>query len=81
MNTATYLSVDQIRERLGFHPESIRRLIRLGKLPALRIGRRLRINVADLEAFESSRRIVPPVARNSSVAHSSAIARHPSYTK
>lgn len=33
-----YYSVDEVAELRGFHPESIRRLIRQKKLPAVQIG-------------------------------------------
>ena len=54
-----YLSSTDVCQRWQFHPESIRRMIRQGRLPAIRIGRRLLVAQGDVEAFESTRRVVP----------------------
>lgn len=51
-----YLSPAQVAERLSFHDESIRRLVRARKLPSLKIGGRTRIALRDVEAFEQSHR-------------------------
>lgn len=56
MNT-TYLTTKQASERLALHQESVRRLCRSGKIPAIRIGKRLRIPVAELEAIEAANRV------------------------
>ena len=45
------LSIEEVAEILGLEYKSIYRLIRGGKLPAARIGRVYRVNMADLEAF------------------------------
>lgn len=52
----SYLSPKEICARWGLHSETIRRLIRAGKLPAIYIGRLIRVRVSDLEAFENSQR-------------------------
>ncbi len=52
----SYLSPKEICARWGLHLETIRRLIRAGKLPAIHFGRLIRVRVADLEAFENSQR-------------------------
>jgi excisionase family DNA binding protein len=57
MNSTLFLTPRQLHERWNFHPESIRRIIREGRLPAIRIGKRLRIALADVEAFEAASRI------------------------
>ena len=44
--------------RWEYHPESIRRLIRSGKLPAIRLGSRLRIPLKAIEEIENSGRII-----------------------
>lgn len=56
--TNNYLNPSQIHLRWGFHPESIRRMVRQGRLPAVRIGRRLLVKQTDLEAFEQSRQTI-----------------------
>jgi excisionase family DNA binding protein len=43
-------------QRLGVHPWTIRAAIQSGELPHVRIGRCLRIKVADLDRFVSERR-------------------------
>ncbi|MFI0264630.1 helix-turn-helix domain-containing protein [Streptomyces sp. NPDC017056] len=44
-------SVEQVAERLGLHPRTVRNYVRDGRLPAVRIGKQYRIAHADLEAF------------------------------
>jgi excisionase family DNA binding protein len=53
------LSPRGLATRWSFHVESCRRMIREGRLPALRIGKRLRVKVADVEAFEIAHSIKP----------------------
>ena len=53
-----YLDTREISDRLSFHQESVRRMIRQGRLPATRLGRRLRVSLDDLEAFESAHRVL-----------------------
>lgn len=47
----TMLSVTDIAERLKIHPETVRRLVRAGKLKGHRIARQVRVTEADLAAF------------------------------
>lgn len=47
-NAATYLSVSDV---------SIRRAIRNGNLPYIRLGRALRLSLADLDAFAAAHRV------------------------
>lgn len=47
----------QLAARWSFHEESIRRIIRDGRLPAMRLGKRLRVADADVLAFEHHHRI------------------------
>lgn len=49
MNTTPMLSVAQAAAHLNVHPATIRRMIGRGELPAKRVGRVWRINIADLE--------------------------------
>ncbi len=53
----TLISPRQLHERWSFHPESIRRMIREGRLPAVRIGKHIRISLTDVEAFEHANRL------------------------
>lgn len=48
---ADYARVEQVAERLGIHPESARRLMRKGTLPAERVGGRWLVSWGELEAF------------------------------
>lgn len=54
--SSNYLSTDALRHRWGFHAESIRRIIRQRRLPSVRIGKRILIARADVEAFELKHR-------------------------
>ena len=57
MEAERALNVNQAAERLGVDPESVRRLIRLGKLPAAKIGHNWRLRPSDLDAlFEARKR-------------------------
>lgn len=57
----TYLSSRQLHKRWNFHQESVRRIIREGRLPAVRIGKRLRVLLSDVEAYEAANLFVPRV--------------------
>lgn len=48
-----YSDVDQVSKRLGIHPESVRRLIRDGKLPAIKFGNKWLVEKSVLEQFAS----------------------------
>ena len=48
-----YAGVDDASKRLKIHPESVRRLIRQGKLPAIKFGNKWLIERATLEQFAS----------------------------
>ncbi len=54
-----YLRPAQLSQRWGFHAESIRRMIRQGRLPAVRIGKRLLISQTEVDAFEANHRLSP----------------------
>ena len=53
------LSVREVADALGVHPETIRRLIHDGRLDAIRVGRVLRIDRAELDRFIASQRVRP----------------------
>ena len=48
-----YTGVDNVSKRLKIHPESVRRLIRQGKLPAIKFGNKWLVERATLEQFAS----------------------------
>jgi excisionase family DNA binding protein len=48
-----YAGVDDVAQRLNIHPESVRRLIRQGKLPAIKFGNKWLVDRATLEQFSS----------------------------
>jgi excisionase family DNA binding protein len=52
-------SVRQVADRLGVHPETIRRLIHDGRLDAVRIGRVLRIDAGALSVYLARQRVKP----------------------
>jgi excisionase family DNA binding protein len=49
-----YADVNEVSKRLGIHPESVRRLIRDGKLPAIKFGNKWLVEKSLLEQFASS---------------------------
>jgi len=46
-----YLKVSEIAERLRVHPNTVRRLIESGELPAVFIGSQARVLADDLERY------------------------------
>lgn len=54
-----YYTPEQVAERLGLHPNTIRLWLRQGAMPGVRIGRLWRVRESDLEAYAESRRNVP----------------------
>ncbi len=48
-----YADVNEVAERLKIHPESVRRLIRQGKLPATKFGNKWLVEKAFLDQFAS----------------------------
>jgi excisionase family DNA binding protein len=52
-----FLTVAQAAERLQVHPETVRRMIRRGDLPFVKVGTRYRIDPADL-ATQRNEKIV-----------------------
>ncbi|MCA9868746.1 MAG: helix-turn-helix domain-containing protein [Anaerolineales bacterium] len=47
-----YATVQEAADFLGIHPESVRRLIRQGKLPGINLGNQLVIRWPELEAMK-----------------------------
>jgi excisionase family DNA binding protein len=56
-----------VADRLGVHPETIRRLIHDGRLQAVRVGRVLRVDAAEVDGFIARQRVKPE--RPASVRH------------
>lgn len=54
------LTVPQAARRVGRNPETVRRWIREGKLPARKVGMQHVIDEADLEAFGGSETVALP---------------------
>ncbi len=48
-----YADVDEVGQRLKIHPESVRRLIRQGKLPAIKFGNKWLVEISTLDQFAS----------------------------
>jgi excisionase family DNA binding protein len=48
-----YSGVSEVADRLNIHPESVRRLIRQGKLPAIKFGNKWLVDKSELEQFAS----------------------------
>ena len=47
----SYAGVSEVADRLNIHPESVRRLIRQGKLPAIKFGNKWLVEKSSLEQF------------------------------
>jgi hypothetical protein len=56
--SSQFIDASALSSRWGLHPESVRRLIRAGKLPAIRICGRFRVWLDDVIVFETSSRCV-----------------------
>ena len=48
-----YAGVAEVSKRLNIHPESVRRLIRQGKLPAIKFGNKWLVEKATLDQYAS----------------------------
>ena len=56
------LTIEEVVGRLSLHPDTVRRYIRRGDLPAVKFGRVWRVSEEDLRAFIEERRSAPPKA-------------------
>ena len=59
--TTTYLASSEAAEMLGIHHMAIQRLLRDGKLPAMKIANRWLLRRADVEEFAKT--YVPKIGR------------------
>jgi len=46
-----FLSPEEVAGKLGIHPNTVRRYLRRGEIPAIKLDRIYRIRIRDLEAF------------------------------
>jgi excisionase family DNA binding protein len=63
VDNGSLYSVRDVADRLGVHPETIRRLIHDGRLDAVRVGRVLRIDGRAVAGFVERQRVKPFRAR------------------
>ena len=57
------LTVTDLSDYLHVHPATIYRLLKLGELPAFRIGSDWRFNVEEIDEWRMGKTIVPPRPR------------------
>jgi putative molybdopterin biosynthesis protein len=57
------MTVEQVADYLQLNKLTVYRYIRAGELPAVRIGRALRVLRPDVEAFLEAHRVRPPARR------------------
>ena len=50
-----YLSLSEISKRWAVSPVFVRRMAKSGELPAVRLGRILRVKISDLEQYEKKK--------------------------
>jgi len=53
------LNIDQVSERLGTSPRFVRRLVAERRIAFNKVGRHIRFNTADIEAFINAGRVEP----------------------
>jgi excisionase family DNA binding protein len=49
-----FLTVAEVAQRWLLHPESVRRMIRQGRVPRVMVGRQNRVALSSVEAFEKN---------------------------
>jgi excisionase family DNA binding protein len=59
VDTTSLYTVREVADRLGVHPETVRRLIHDGRLDAVRVGRVLRVDGSAFAGFVARQRIKP----------------------
>ena len=59
MNDDTFLTTDEVLEYLQVNLRTVYRLIKAGKLPAVRVGRQWRFRRSDIDAWLESGRVRP----------------------
>ncbi len=58
------LNVDQAADRLGTSPRFIRRLVAERRIAFTKLGKHVRIDTADLDAFVAAGRVAPAMPAN-----------------
>jgi excisionase family DNA binding protein len=58
-NMSALLTMSQVAERLQVSIETVKRRIRSGQLPALKLGRCVRVSPTCLVAYENNRKLKP----------------------
>jgi excisionase family DNA binding protein len=53
MSATQLLTPQQLATRWAFHTESVRRMIRSGRVQALRLGKRVRVPLSEVEKIEA----------------------------
>jgi excisionase family DNA binding protein len=59
INTAPLMTMSQVAERWQLSIETVKRRIRSGQLPALKLGRCVRVSPTCLVAYENNRKLKP----------------------
>lgn len=59
MKTNQYLTVQALADQLDIAPLTVYRLVKQGKIPAVRIGRSIRFRPAEIDAFLDTVRVGP----------------------
>lgn len=58
MEDRKLLSLKEAAELLGIHYTTMRQYVRKGKFPVIRIGRLLKIEASDLEAYIKNNKVI-----------------------
>ena len=59
-----WLSTARTAQRLGITPRTLYRFVARGEITAYRLGRVIRFQQHDVDAFTDNRRIIPSVSEN-----------------
>ncbi len=59
MKTDQFLTVQALADQLDIAPLTVYRLVKYGKIPAIRIGRSIRFRPAEIDAFLETVRVGP----------------------
>ena len=62
MSRPSLLTVAQVAQQLAVCPKTVRRLVARGDLPAIHVGRAVRIEPATLDAYMARQTSTPPEA-------------------
>ena len=65
----TFLTTEEVLEYLQVNLRTVYRLIKAGKIPAVRVGRQWRFRKRDIDAWLDSQRPMPSTGAESSLTH------------